>query len=106
MRWAAAASALEAEQETHMYRPFSIALALLLLMVPLFAQSKEPPTFLAQYPAPNARWSSCTATRRSVCLNGLWHFVPAGDDLAAPPGGPYYYPDYDADDNPFLWYPW
>jgi beta-galactosidase len=72
-----------------MYRPFSIALALLLLMVPLFARSKEPPTFLAQYPAPNAHWSSCTATRRSVCLNGLWRFLPAGDDLAAPPGGRY-----------------
>jgi hypothetical protein len=24
-----------------------------------------------------------------VCLNGLWRFVPAGDDLAAPPGGHY-----------------
>ena len=24
-----------------------------------------------------------------MCLNGRWRFVPAGDDLAAPPGGPY-----------------
>ena len=72
-----------------MNRLLSIALALLLLMVPLFAQSKEPPVFLAQYPASSAHWSSCTATRRSVCLNGLWSFVPAGDDLAAPPSGPY-----------------
>ena len=72
-----------------MTRPLSIALSLLLLMVPLFAQSKEPPVFLSQYPLPNAHWTSATATRLSLCLNGLWRFVPAGDDLAAPPGGPY-----------------
>ena len=72
-----------------MDRPFSIALALLLLLPPLDARSKEPPTFLAQYPVPNGAGVARTPTRRSVCLNGLWHFVPAGDDLAAPPGGHY-----------------
>jgi beta-galactosidase len=72
-----------------MNRPLSIAFALLVLVVPPFAQSKEPRTFLAQYPLPDAHWTSSTATRLSVCLNGLWRFVPAGDDLAAPPGGHY-----------------
>jgi beta-galactosidase len=61
----------------------------LLLLATLFAQSKEPPTFLAQYPLPDEHWTSSTATRLSVCLNGLWRFVPAGDDFAAPPGEHY-----------------
>jgi beta-galactosidase len=72
-----------------MNRRRSIVLTPLLLMVAIFARAKEPATFLAQYPPADAHWTSSTATRLSVCLNGLWRFVPAGGDDATPPGGPY-----------------
>jgi len=33
--------------------------------------------------------------------------LPRGPlQLEARGASPYYHPDYDADDNPFLWYPW